>query len=193
VGIDVRRPKFLYHGRKNLTSVIPLEQGCDVKGLPEQNLFAVYATPIRNYAAYFAVRFFERGYLYKLKIDNFINVIGSDWVSFVPEEPISYEIVYPLQFLFLTINGNVSSRHPNFSVALPELKTTEEDVKSCLRGINMESLDKYDGKAVAKRILYMDVCKAISKMEEDSKDEKLFIYLYQLLKKLENNWEEYIS
>jgi hypothetical protein len=190
-------PEFLYHGRKNFVSPIPLEQGNDSRGKPEQCLFAVYATPNRNYAACFAVNLmnFKKGYLYKLKVDNFVNIFYDEWVSFVPEEPISYEVIYPIQFIFLAINGHTSlGKKKWFGVTLPELRTTEEDVKSCLGDINMESLDKYDGKTVAKRILYMDVCRAINKMETtNQKDEELFQYLYQLLKKLKNNWEEYIS
>lgn len=196
----VTNPEFLYHGRHDLTNLIPLEQAMDIKGDPKQNLFAIYATQVKDYASYFAIDqiHFKKGYVYKLHSDNFKHILDAEWVSFVPEIPISCEIVYPLEYIHYRLNGRWGKGRINRYV-IPhgsQALTLKHDIEICLGDINMESEDKEDGKKVAKRILLMDIRRAIYKCEESNdfnKDNPLFLYLYDLLKKLEVNWDEYVT
>lgn len=185
------KPFILYHGRRDLVDVIPCEQGFDSRGNPEKNQFGVYATPMKDYAAFFALyrSGLKTGYIYKLNPDGFTDIGGNEFLSTRSVKPIDFEIAYPLQYIEHLINGSWCYGKRKRFLINQKLRSTRKDVENCLGDIDMKSLNEDNYKTVAKRLLYMDIRRAMTKCEENV---ATIEELYELLRKLEVNWEEYI-
>ncbi len=195
----MKKPEILYHGRHDKVEVIPLEQGSDLSGIPENNLFAVYATSRKDNAVFYALRvkdskfdFSFIGRVYFLPSDSFVNLIESklDYVSFTPVKPLRFELIYPIQYLHYMLNRYWSCRYGDTPCYGKYIVTTSELIKDCSTGISMESINESDAKTVAKRVLYMELNRILNAYDcgEVGGEE-----LAKMLRKLENNWEEYIA
>jgi len=185
---------YLYCGRTKYCDLVYPTRGKD-RNL-NNNLYGIYATQYKEIAASHAITFdingfvdFNKyGFVYILNPEDFIQLNSWEFISYDPVKPITFELIKPIKYLHYILNGEwqgvTSYGTKGFTDKFNSskfIKTEECDYLA----------DEFDNpKDIAKGILHNEILEVINKYESGELDS---VILYDMLKKLDKNWEEFIK